>query len=199
MRALSIQKHLEVFHEINRETDGFALSKQARLQTDALEYTYGEISFIPFVALLSLARPNKNTIFYDLGSGAGKAVFACSMIYNVKKSCGIEIFDNLYEASEKQQKNLLEIPEYTNIAKNICFINADFLNYDFSDATLIFINSTGLFGETWDALNEKLDELTDVTIITTSKKLLSDKFTLEKTTLVEMSWGIVETYIHTRL
>ncbi|MDF1758199.1 MAG: hypothetical protein P1U74_07880 [Legionellaceae bacterium] len=196
MKALSIPKHQAVFEEITESSDGFNLSKQARVDSDAPEYTYGEVVFTPFVALLSLAGPNSNTIFYDLGSGIGKAVFACSMVFNVNKSFGIELFPNLHTAAVSIQNKLAKITEYASIANTIKFINADFLKTDFSDATLIFINATGLFGETWHALNAKLDNLPrGVKIITTSKMLISDKFEILKETKVEMSWGVVTAYI----
>lgn len=84
--ALAISKHLAVFQQLYADVNGFALSKKARLGGDAFEYVYGEIEFESFTALLSLCHPNSSTIFYDLGSGTGKAVLACAMVFNVKKA-----------------------------------------------------------------------------------------------------------------
>lgn len=200
MRTLKIQQHLTAFNNLTKDTNGFFLSKKAREKSDALEYIYGEIEFIPFIALLSLCHPNKNTIFYDLGSGTGKAVFACSMVFNVKKSVGVEIFKNLYFAAITQQQMLLKEVCYTNNARNISFINDDFINLNFPDATIIFINATGFFGDVWATISNKLDILTEkVTIITTSKKLLAKSFQVEKETKVTMSWGVVTAYIHKKI
>ncbi len=196
MRKLSLKKHQIIFNMIFKDVNGFSLSKTARKQNDAPEYTYGEITFIPFIALLSQTKIDENTIFYDLGSGVGKAVIACSMVLPIKKSYGIELFTNLHSCALHQQIKLNKYPEYKHKADKIHFINDNFLNIDFKDATLIFINATAFIGETWDKLNAKFEVLkTPITIITTSKKISAKNFAIVKTTYVEMSWGIVVAYI----
>jgi hypothetical protein len=198
-RHLHLDEHQRVFQQLFSNVDGFFLSKRARQKSDALEYVYGEIEFSSFIALLSLTQPTEETIFYDLGSGVGKAVFACAMVFDVKKCCGVELFSELHQAALDQQKRLQQMKNYVDKSKKICFLQQNFLATDFSDATLIFINATGLFGETWDALNTRLANVNPKTIIlTTSKKLPSSLFTVIRTTTVQMSWGNVYAYIQTR-
>lgn len=197
--TLNLDQHYLIYQQLYEHTNGFALSKQARERNDALEYTYGEINFISFIALLSLAKPSKNTLFYDLGSGTGKAVLACAMVFKVQKSCGIELFAELHQAALEQKTRLNALPDYQSQANSIHFIHSNFLDINFNDATLIMINATAFFGETWLALNLKLEQLpTSVIVITTSKKLSSPAFSLIKTTVVEMSWGYVKAYIYHR-
>lgn len=197
--ALDLDKHLLVFTELYAEVDGFALSRKARIVRDVTDYVYGEIEFISFIALLSLAKPDKNTVFYDLGSGTGKAVLACAMVFNVQKSNGVELFDSLNNAACERQQALLSLPEYKTVSKNIHFIHGDFLQVDFNDATLIYINSTGFFGTTWNAISNRLAQATHcTTVITTSKALKSHAFTVCRVTTVQMSWGTVKAYIHHR-
>lgn len=198
--TLAIDKHLTNYKKLFRDVDGFALSRQARTTGDAIEYTYGEIDFVPFIALLSLAKPNINTVFYDLGSGTGKAVLASAMVFNVRKSCGIELFSVLHHTALKQQHHLQQLPDYQTHANTLHFINANFLLVDFSDATLVFINATAFFGETWIAIHQCLHQLKPgVIVITTSKKLSLDIFRLIQTTTVQMSWGPVRAYIQQRI
>lgn len=198
-KTLALDKHYVNYQNLFANIDGFILSRQARQKHDAMEYTYGEIDFISFIALLSLTHPNNNTVFYDLGSGIGKAVLACSMVFNVRKSCGIELFAILHATALKQQQGLQQLPYYKKNASTICFINANLLHTDFSDATLIFINSTAFFGETWNDLHQKLTLTAPGTmIITTSKQLMSNAFCVKQITRVRMSWGIVKAYIHQR-
>ena len=195
-RNLDLDKHHTNHQKLFVDIDGFTLSRQARLTRDAMEYTYGEIDFISFIALLSLAHPNNNTVFYDLGSGTGKAVLACAMVFNVKKCCGIELFTPLHAAALKQQQRLQLLPYYQEKAKTIHWVNADFLNTDFSDATLIFLNSTAFFGDTWAAVSQRLTQTKLGTIIiTTSKKLSSNTFIVKKIIPIQMSWGLVNAYI----
>jgi len=196
---LQLDKHILIYHRLFAPIDGFSLSRKARSTQDALEYVYGEIEFMTFIALLSLVKPGPHTVFYDLGSGTGKAVIACAMVFNVKKSCGIELFHELHTCAQTQQKNLAKVPTYLEITKNIHFIHDDFLTADFNDATLIFINATSFFGPSWEQLNARLAHANHCqTVITTSKKLLSTAYIITQETCVRMSWGIVKAYIHKR-
>ncbi len=195
-RVLNLHAHLDVFNKLYEGVDGFSLSKQARKDNDAFEYTYGEIEFLSFTALLSLTHPDENTRFYDLGSGTGKAVLAAAMVYKMASYCGVELFKDLYDISVKLQKHLNRLPEYEATAEKITFIHADFLTIDLSNATLIFINSTAFIGETWQSLNERLVETAiGATIITVSKTLTSSVFEIIKTTEINMSWGPATVYI----
>jgi hypothetical protein len=65
---LAIKEHLVIYNQLFCHVNGFALSKKARAKLDAFEYLYGEIEFTSFIALLALANPDKETVFYDLGS-----------------------------------------------------------------------------------------------------------------------------------
>lgn len=199
-KLLNLQQHAEIFHKLySSGANGFLLSQNARQKQNAMEYSYGEIEFISFIALLSLTNPNEHTVFYDLGSGTGKAVLACSMVFPVRKSIGIEIFPELYLNACKRLEQLAGMEQYTEQAKKIQFVLGDFLEADLNDATLIFINSTAFFGPIWEQLTAKLNSLPQLnTVITTSKRLPSPHFSISTRTKVEMSWGVVFAYIHTR-
>ena len=192
-RQLDADKQFTHWQELFVDVDGFRLSKACRTHSDAFDYVYGEITFFSFIALLSLVKPTADTVFYDLGSGVGKAVFACAMVFKVKKSCGIELFTGLHDAALAVKTNM-QVQDLVT-AKNIHFINNDFMQADFSDADLIFINATGFIGETWQRLNQRLAETCSATIITTSKKLSAQYFTVTHSTLAEMSWGIVKAFV----
>ncbi|HHF7366270.1 TPA: hypothetical protein ACPSKY_001375 [Legionella bozemanae] len=198
-KLLNLQEHAQVFRQIYTDANGFMLSQNARHVHDAMEYAYGEIEFLSFIALLSLTNPNKNTVFYDLGSGTGKAVLACGMVFPICKSIGIELFPELYLDSCKRRDQLAAMKNYAEQTKKIQFILGDFLKVNLDDATLVFINSTAFFGPTWEKLCAKLDHLPHLnTVITTSKTLSSTHFTVTTRTKVEMSWGVVFAYVHTR-
>jgi hypothetical protein len=196
---LKLKHHLKNLQCISAPFDGFELSKQARQDNDAYEYVYGEIEPKSLIALISLAQPDLNTVFYDLGSGTGKAVFACAMVFDIKKSCGIELFPPLQHAAHQQLEHLNSLSEYQQHTKKITFICDNFLNICLADATLIFVSATGLFGETWIKLNHNFEQLqSNPIIITTSKKLQSPQFKVVRTTKVQMSWGVVKAYIQER-
>lgn len=198
-KSLNLPEHAGVFQQLYQNTNGFLLSQQARKKHDALDYVYGEIEFLPFTALLSLAKPDHETVFYDLGSGTGKAVLACAMVYPVRQSVGVELLPELHHEACQKMKQLELIKNYDKTAKKIDFILGDFLEVDLNNATIIFINSTSIFNPTWEKLCSRLDNLTQVkTIITTSKALLSKDFTVVIRTQVQMSWGVVLVFLHAR-
>lgn len=121
---------------------------------------------------------------------------ACAMVFDVEKACGIELFANLHQAANQQKQKLLKNAAYQKNISSISLLQGNFLAIDFSDANLIFINATGFIGPIWHKIQEKLIQLSPGTvIITISKKLNSNDFTLQKTTHIEMSWGIATAYI----
>ncbi len=195
----ALDQHLSAYIELYATVNGFTLSHAARHTRDAMEYVYGEIDFIPFIALLSLTKPDENTVFYDLGSGTGKAVIACAMVFNVKESHGIELFSSLHHAACNQLQSLSDMTDYSTTIQKIHFTNDHILNSDFHDATLIFINATGFFGEPWVTISQRIEQTTQcATVITTSKPLKSTAYSIIHTTSVQMSWGIVTAYIQQR-
>ena len=199
-KALHLDTHAFIYQQLFASVDGFALSRLARMDHDAFDYTYGEIDFIAFIALLFLAKPNPDTVFYDLGSGIGTAVLACAMVYPIKKSIGIECLLPLHLAALQQKNKIKQYATYQHTASIIEFIHADFLQASITDATLIFINSTAYFGETWDKINQKLNTLPALeTVLTLSKPLRCPDFKLIQKTRINMSWGPVDAYIHQRV
>lgn len=199
-QSLALPRHAKCFKTLYQDVDGFALSRLSRANQDAIEYVYGEIEFEPFIALLSLCRITANTVFYDLGSGTGKAVLACAMVYSPRRSCGIELFTPLHEAAEQRRLQLQAWPDYALKAKHIEFKRADFLEMDLQDADLIFINSTAFFGDYWRLISRHLEQLKSGTqVVSISKPLDSSAFKVQKTTILQMSWGPVTAHLQDRM
>lgn len=197
--SLNLTNHTQIFQQLYSGVDGFAVSRLARQKQDAIEFTYGEIEFIPFIALLSLVSPNRDTVFYDLGCGVGKAVIACAMVYPVRKSVGIELLPELYFIAQQQTQQLAKYPDYQQQAKKILILQDDILEADLNEATLIFINSTTFLGTIWEKISLRLSNLSQLqTVITTSKALPNADFSLINTTELQMSWGVVLAFIHAR-
>lgn len=198
-KYFQIDKHQAIFDEIFSQVSGYSLSRDSRKQNDSIEYTYGEIEFESFIALLSLCHPNSKTVFYDLGSGTGKAVLACAMVYKVQQAYGIELFPLLHQSAEKQLVELAKFSEYTDVSKHIRFINDNFINFNLDKASLIFINSTTYVGELWNKISKHLESVApEVLVISTSKPLSSKQFAIKTRAPVQMSWGIVDAYIQQR-
>ncbi len=196
--SLKLNEHATVYKKVFDAVNGFELSRQARLAQDAPEYLYGEIDFFGFIALLSLEKPTSKTIFYDLGSGVGKAVFASMMVYDVQKSCGIELFPSLHQAAIQQKQVLSKIQGYEQKASKIALIQGHFLHIDFSEATYIFINGTTFVSEIWESISQRVDQSHASIVISTSKPIKSAIFYVFKKLTIPMSWGNATVFIQKR-
>lgn len=181
-----------IFDNLYKNTNGAQLSKQDRGNTikDAFSLVYGEIVFDSFTSILAKAEINTGEIFYDLGSGTGKAVIAAALLYDFSKCIGIEILPALYQSSLEKLNTLPSV-------KTVQFIQHDFFNYDFSDAHIVFINATGFFGESYNTLVQILKKLKHGTRIIISSKLLpSEDFELKHQEVYLMSWGFSRVSIY---
>ena len=173
-----------------------------RLNMDADDFTYGEISFVSFVKILARVQPQSNEIFYDLGCGAGKAILSAALNFDLTKMVGIELLPGLCQlANEKieQAKSLVKNNDfYLKKLANIKIINDDFHHCDISESDIVFINAT-CFGYTaWEKIQEKLLSLkVGSRIIVTTKSIDHDDHFLYLLQRFEwMSWGMnsVNTY-----
>lgn len=184
-----------IFHDLYRDTNGFLLSKEARADHNDSALLYGEIAFEPFSALLSTIKPKCDDIFIDLGAGTGKACLCALLVFPIQKAIGIECLEPLYQAACNIQK---KAP--TDIKSKLYFEYDDFLNIDISMGTIIFINGTGFFGETWERialfLSNSLDPGTRV--ILTSKILPATHFRLLRKTVCPMSWGAAHIQVYSK-
>lgn len=197
-KALQLEKHSATYEKLFKTVNGFELSRRSRALKDAPEYLYGEIDFFGFIALLSIEKPEKNTIFYDLGSGIGKAVIACMMVYDVQKSCGVELFSLLHQAAAQQQKILSTFDDYLNKASKIQFIEGDFLHIDFKEATYVFVNATAFVSVLWETLSQQIADSNAQVVISTSKPLKNTAFQVSRKLQIPMSWGPATVFIQKR-
>lgn len=79
---------------------------------------------------------NKDTVFYDLGSGLGKMVLHIGMEYGAKMSTGIEY------SKERCDTSIRLKDEYAKEFNNIDFKCGNVLDYDLSDASVIYMDNT---------------------------------------------------------
>lgn len=166
-------------------------AERKKLQNDEDAFIYGEIQFLPFFALLEKAMPRTGEVFYDLGSGIGKAVFTAALYFDFKKTVGIECLSGLTRTAHAQLKKATDYFSSTEKLASIQFVQDNFLNYDFSDADIIFINATCFSYSTWEQLIAKFKLLKSGSrLIVTTKKLPADSFEFIQQSFALMSWGV---------
>jgi hypothetical protein len=99
---------------------------------------YGEVTQTGTNSIVNKFKKyfNKDTVFYDLGSGLSKMVIHIGLEYDVKKSIGIEY-------SKERHKGAIYLKEkYADNSKNIDIICDNVLKVDLSDATVIYMDNT---------------------------------------------------------
>ena len=121
------------------------------LTTDGRD-TYGEITQKGTDDLVRHFKKhfNNNTVFYDLGSGLGKMVLHIGLQYDIKKSIGIEL-------SKERYQGAIDLKEkYAKNNTNIQFHLKSFLDYNLSDATVIYMDNTCMSHEMNEIIYNKL-------------------------------------------
>ena len=153
-----------------------------------------EISNTQIKNLIDLADFKKTDVFYDLGSGTGKAVILASLFGDFSKLVGIEEIEDLHRASvdifrryETEVKPILPSEKQKQVIE---LVNSDFLEFDISEADLIFAHSTCFYDELMIALEKKCALLRKGTkLILVTKNFNSPLFEPLKSSEYPMSWG----------
>lgn len=206
----TIKKTLHFLESIYKKINAEAISRRDRRRQSLMDdaYVYGEIDFLSFILILEKTKPQSGEIFYDLGSGAGKAVFAAALSYDFSKVYGIERLPGLYKLAQIQINKAVTlahltpswIKNYLLKIKTIHFINGDFLQQDIADGDIIFINATCLNYYTWEKVVHKLTALKQGSrVIVTTKKISNEQFSLLYHDFELMSWGMNSVNIYLKV
>jgi precorrin-6B methylase 2 len=183
--------------------------ERKRLKIQDSAFIYGEIDFFSFRIILDKVKPQAGEIFYDLGCGAGKAVFSAVLNFDLSQAIGIELLPGLCQLANKQIKKAEAIiktqyqeysADYLEQLSRIQIINTDLLNCDLTQADIIYINAT-CFDETlWEKVQKKLLSLKiGSRIIVITKKIRHEYFELLQQSLELMSWGMNSVNIYKKI
>ncbi len=196
----------KILKSLYSDIDGYNISSQARKKA-ALEdkaLTYGEVMPEQFQKILSLTSPQKGEVFYDLGSGLGKPTLLASLFFDFSRATGIELLGDLYEAStlalRRFEKEIRPTLGTEKKDQKINFINQNFLDYDLTDADVIFTHSTCFSLETMDNLAKKLAVTKPGTrLITVTKTIESPFFQQLRNGEYFMNWGRATIYTYKKI
>lgn len=201
-----IKRSLMILDKLYRDVNGMeiSLAERERLKTDNPSFTYGEVTFPSIAVSLAIAEPKAGEVFYDLGAGAGKAVFCAALLNDWKKCKGIEFLPALYDCTQTLLGKLRQMPEaqqyFPQALENIEFIQNNILKADFSDADIVFMNATTFGPDLWDEMVHKLEELKSGSrIIVLTKRLNKNNFELIQETTLPMSWGLNSVMVYKRI
>lgn len=205
--SVDLEKTKEIFTSLYADVDGRALSVKERedKQYSSPSFIYGEVVPDSFYQILKEASPYLGKVFYDLGSGTGKAVMLAHLLFDFSESNGVELLSLCYQASV-EVKNRYEKEFRPSIAKDIgdssqiSFLHGNFLDFDISDADFIFLNSVCFEEDLFESLKVKLESIRPhAHVVSISRPLHSPYFHQYKLEMYKFSWGSANAYFYRKL
>ena len=195
-----LEKYLG-FNELFKEVDGRVISQSERNEKKIVgsQYIYGEIELVHFLLLLKIACNKVKGVFWDLGSGTGKALIAASLSnMSFSKICGVEILEGLYNTS------ITIINKYCENTKTgqdkFKLVNGDMKEVDWSDGDVVYIASICFSDDLIRDIAEKGKALkSGAKIISLKKWPTTEVYNLLYDLKIKMSWGNTSVYIMERL
>lgn len=200
-RINTFNQIIEQINTLYKDVNAFRLSIESR-QVYGMEeksYTYGEVETLTLLEILSELDLRKGSHFYDLGSGSGKQVITASLYFPFAEAIGIELLDNLYEASQSCLTMLNKNKNNSDLYP-IKFYRKDFLTCDYPNAGCILINATCMDDDLWKGILKKLDQIDSACyVIALTKSIPSSHFKLISEGMRLMSWGYATVRIYQKL
>ncbi|MBI2635978.1 SAM-dependent methyltransferase [Candidatus Peregrinibacteria bacterium] len=175
---------------------GYSLSASGRAkvgrEADPI-LTYGEITPESVQYMMEIANPQTGEIFYDLGSGTGKAVILAAFVAPFRRATGVELIEDLFQsASESAARYHSEVkplhPE--KMEQEVNFVHGSMFDHDTSDGDVFFTHCTCFDDPMMDQISKKLEACKPGTrVITVTKGLTSPEFDLVHSAPYRLGWG----------
>ena len=143
-----------------------------------------------------------NGVFYDLGSGTGKAVVAAALLYPFNKSIGIELLPSLHEQSIKVLQQFQE--KRTNFTTQVSTQMGDICNIAWwEDADVIYCNTLAFTEELLTIMRALMCKVKAGTFVMTTGRLndeghMDDAFVCLEYAMQPFSWGMSTLWLHQR-
>ena len=195
----------DILTDLYSRIDGVYISKceRFRLEINDTSFTYGEIEYESFRELLSGVCKPTDKVFYDLGSGTGKAVFCAGLSYDWQRCIGVELLPGLFQVSEALQERLVEKIKknsvYLTRMQAVLFQQENFLQADIVGADVVFINATTMNPVVWGELIQRLKRLkVGARVLVSTRKVEESEFHKLSESMVEMSWGFCTVRVYER-
>jgi hypothetical protein len=186
--------------------------KKDKNLTGLSSLVYGEVLFSSLARVICKYVPLRVGMnFYDVGSGSGRGVMLATILHEFKRCQGIEILSGLYGAAMGvRQRYIAEFaPRKDGVAAGakvdvksvgwppelagpeVHFHNSDFRLIDWSDADLVFANSTCFDEQLMTDLARQAERMrAGAIIMTLTKGLQSTHFQVLESKQYPMSWGM---------
>jgi len=172
---------------------------------------YGEIMFEPFAIAFQKIKQlyggltKRGGVFVDVGSGTGKPVFGAALLHDFTQCKGVEILTGLHNASlellERWKSDEIQaLLSPTQRLIDISFVLGDARKLDWSDADVIFMNSTCYDETLMLELATVADRVKkDAFCITFTRRLPSARWIVLEQEVHRMSWGTATVFIQKKI
>ncbi|EPX58096.1 hypothetical protein D187_004385 [Cystobacter fuscus DSM 2262] len=202
---MDITRAQEIFEQLYSGFSGYDIARHEKERTGLQEAgtTYGEVVPLAFHDVLNEAAPGPGEVFFDLGSGTGKATLLAALTFPFSRVVGIELFPGLGDAARKvlaryEAEVRPQLPaEYAQ--QRIEFIDGDFLEQDLSSADVLFAHGTCYPQETMEQLTHKLEELRPgARVVLAGQTIKTPAFAFVKMKVMRTDWGTALATIYRR-
>jgi hypothetical protein len=184
-------------------TDDFRRDKTDLFSENSL--VYGEIEFESFQKVLQCLPPpitRGEGIFYDLGSGSGRAVFTARFTGDFDRCVGIELLPNLHQLAASVNSLYKILYRHKLKWQTVEFHCADLMEYDWSDGTVVYAPSLLFDDEMMAYISTKAKDLQQDAYLISLKKFAAidpTAFEMIQEAVFPMSWGSANVYVYRRL
>lgn len=193
--------HAQVYDGVNGKEVSY-LERERHGVVDDKTLNYGELPFASQRALFEKASLGPADRFYDLGSGIGQVAVAVRLLFDVASVTGIEYLQDLHEtATERLEfaRSRVVNTEYESLLKHVEFRQGDFLEQDWSDATVVYAAATCFSEELFGAIVTRAAQLASGTrLILISKEVNHPDFSVVDEWFYTTSWGMSAGRVYVR-
>lgn len=186
----------QYFNQLYSDINGYGVSNAARAKAGITEgLIYGEIPFSTWKAIVMKSNPKHDAVFFDLGSGTGRVVMQSHLLFNFKKSIGVELLAGLHDQAcditEKFAEEIESLVKEEIGDRELLLLNESLFDVDLSEADFILLNHPLKDRDLFLKLEKKfLDELKPGTkIVTIIRALVNPAFKSLGSEKFTFSWG----------
>lgn len=200
LNSFKLKYILKTIQKAYQTTPSYSMSKHYRVAHEPTnpDLIYGELSISAFLYLCALIPKHINFKIYDLGCGDARLLLATTLYFRNLEAIGIEKIADLQIAASS-----IALSMQAQIAKNnstLSVVEDNFFQRDFSDADIVYINAAAMSEETWQELHSLFEKLkVGSHIITVTRKLETQLFSLIYAGIHEASWGNARVYIYLKI
>jgi precorrin-6B methylase 2 len=193
---MDLARAQQIFEQLYSGFSGYdiARSEKERMGRQEAATTYGEVVPTAFYDVMLAAEPKEGEVFFDLGSGTGKATILAALVFPFSRVVGIELLPGLGDAARqvlsRYDAQLRPQLPPENQRQRIDFIDGDFLVQDLSEADVLFAHGTCYGPELMGKLTHKLEELKPgARVVMAGQTLASPELVFQKMKVMKTDWG----------